>query len=256
MKRLIPLLALTLTACTTSKPPTLSSGPVTIQGFDALGNPTSTSYAGRTAAGNGQVNDTTEAEILLALAAKLEGREFTYASATRSAIEQPNVSTDAEIEIKHKAALNDLATAAVSGVAGDYSKAISEVASLGGQLFAARAARANAPKSDSGAITTRVLSSGQGHGLVAASLGKEFGETLRAGQRASYSAKESTKSTDATGPSDIAALADAMRAARLQVEAARTNIPQVIQVPVPMPTPIPAPVSTNVVETIELPVTE
>lgn len=267
MTRIIAILAaLALTACQNTRPPPIASGPVRIEGFDAAGNATMTSYAGRTSAGGGQVSDTTEAEILAKLADKLEGKEFTYASATRSAVEQPNVTMDKDIEDKHKAALQDLAQAAAAGAAGQYAKAASEVASLGGQLFAARAARAAAPKPDSGAITTRVLSSGDGHGLVAAALGKEFGETLRASQRATYSAKESTKTTDTTTAADINALADAIKEARLAAEAARLAAqpiqlppaaPGVIALPVPAVTNAAPPVvvspGTNVVETIVLP---
>jgi len=258
-------LALALTACQNTRPPPIASGPVLMHGFDAAGNATMTSYAGRTSAGAGQVSDTTEAEILAKLADKLEGKAFTYASATRSAITQPNVDTDKDIEDRHKAALQDLAQAAAAGAAGQYAKAASEVASLGGQLFAARAARASAPKPDSGAITTRVLSSGDGHGLVAASLGKEFGETLRAATRASYSAKESTKTEETTSAADINALADAIKEARLASEAARRAaqpipLPPVAPVEPPIvfppldPAPVPpAPPSTNTVETIVLP---
>ena len=245
-------LAISLTACQNTRPPPIASGPVRIEGFDANGNPTMTSYAGRTAAGGGQVSDTTEADILAKLADKLEGREFTYASATRSAISQPNVSTEKELEERHKAALQDLAQAAAAGAAGQYAKASSEVASLGGQLFAAKAARAAAPKPDSGAITTRVLSSGDGHGLVAAALGKEFGETLRAGQRASYSAKESTSTLDTTTAEDIDALVKAMRDARLARDPASTNVPPVVPTfPLPPvvpfdPAPVPPPARTNI----------
>ena len=48
MHRITALLfALTLTACQSTRPPPIASGPTLIQGFDANGNATLTSYAGR-----------------------------------------------------------------------------------------------------------------------------------------------------------------------------------------------------------------
>lgn len=249
MHRLLALItAAALTGCATgNKPASLPDGPTLIIGQDKNGRPILTKYDGRTSAGNGQVNDTSEAGIIAALAAKVEGAEWTYASATRSNVLQPDVKTDSEIEERHKAALKDLAEAAAAGAAGSYAKAASEVASLGGQLFAMRAARANAPKPDSGAITTRVLSVGKDHGQTAASLGREFGETLRAQGRASYAAESSVKRVDVTTTNDlqaVSALAETLAKLKtlerqpLPVPAKPPTVtPDAPDVPLPVPVP-------------------
>ena len=208
MIRLIPILAIiALSAGCKTRQPSIASGPVSITGFDANGHQTITSYAGRTAAGQGMVNDTTEAEIVKALALKLDGKDFTYASATRSAVTQPDTVLDSKIEEAHKAALSDAGAALAAGASGNYAKAIAEAASLGGQLIAARTARANAPKPDSGAIRTRILSSGEGHAQAAQVGILTFGQTLQAAKRATYAGTSESKSTDTTAPGDWEALA-------------------------------------------------
>jgi len=271
MNRLIPLLALaTLTACRTDRrPPALASGPVIMQGFDAAGNPTSTSYAGRTAAAAGQINDTSEAEIVKALADKIErGTPFAYAHIVKADVVQPNVDLESKTDTAHKAALQDAAKAMAAGAAGDYAKAAQAAASLGAELIQIRAAKANAPKPDSGANSTRLLAVGPDSGLTAVASVATYGKATEAKQRASYGATTDTKTTDTTTPADIDAFTAQMREARLAWEA-RNKVPAVAPVaPVPpitqIPVPFPGPVSTNLppfvvggtneTETIQLPV--
>jgi hypothetical protein len=254
MHRLIPLLSIALlTSCATSKPPVLQSGPTMIQGFDAAGNPTSTSYVGRTAAGQGQVNDTASAEMIRALAAKIDGSNFTFAEATRSAVAQPDVAIDSEIETKHKAALADAGQALAAGASGNYAKAIAEAASLGGQLIAARTARANAPKPDSGAISTRILSSGEGHALAATVGIQTFGATIQASKRATYQSDSKASTVDDSTAADFEALAKTFAALKaLQSPAVPPAAP--VEAPIvfpPLPPVIPS--TTNTTETITLP---
>ena len=120
-------LALFAGGCRNNRP-ALNVGPVNTYTQNADGSAVVTSYAGRTSAGGGQVTDTTEAEVLKALAEKVDGQNFTYASATRSSVDQPNVAIEQEIENKHKAALKDAADALSAGAQGNYAKAATEAA--------------------------------------------------------------------------------------------------------------------------------
>lgn len=244
------LVAALASSCQTRKSPGIASGPVSITGFDANGHQTITSYAGRTSAGQGIVNDTASNAVLVALAEKIKGSDFTFAEAVRSAVQQPDIDTDSKIEERHKAALADAGAALAAGATGNYSKAIAEAASLGGQLIAARTARANAPKPDSGAISTRILSSGEGHAQAAQVGILTFGQTLQAAKRATYAGTSETKTTDTTAPADWDALA------KILAELKKPILPPVaapVEPPIVFPPLDPAPVSTNTVETIRLP---
>ena len=255
MNRTIALLAaIAMTACRTDRPTPLASGPTLIQGFDAAGNPTMTSYAGRTSAAAGAVNDTSEAEIVKALADKIEpGSPFAYAHIVKSDVVQPNVDLEAKTETAHKAALQDAAKALAAGAAGDYSKAAREAADLGAQLIQIRAAKANAPKPDSGANSTRLLAVGPDSGLTTVAAVATYGKTTEAKTRASYGSATDTKTTDTTTAADIDAIAKAMRDARLAAESGRLTNPPVAPIspigPLPPLVPFePAPVtpaSTN-----------
>lgn len=263
MHRIVLLaLALTLTACQGPKPPAIASGPVLMQGFDAAGNPTSTSYAGRTAAAAGQINDTSEAEIVKALADKIEpGTSFAYAHIVKSDVTQPNVDLEAKTDTAHKAALQDAAQALAAGAAGNYAKAATAAAALGSELIQIRAAKANAPKPDSGANSTRLLAVGPDSGLTAVASVATYGKATEAKTRASYGASTDTKTTDTTTPADLDAVTKAMAEARLAWEARnKTPAPPAAPVapPIVLPPIDPAPVvtspaSTNVTETIVLP---
>lgn len=265
MKRLTALLAaLAIAGCQTKRPPPIAAGPTLIQGFDAAGNPTSTSYAGRTSAGAGQLSDTSEAEIVKALADKIEpGTPFAYAHIVKSDVTQPNVDLEAKTETAHKAALQDAAQALAAGAAGNYAKAATAASDLGAQLIAIRTAKANAPKPDSGANSTRLLAVGPDSGLTAVASVATYGKATEAKQRASYGASTDTKTTDTTTPADLDALTKAMMEARLAYEArnktpaAAPAAPGVVALPVPAVTNAPPPVvvspGTNVVETITLP---
>jgi len=258
-------LALALTACQNTRPPPIASGPVLMHGFDAAGNPTSTSYAGRTAAAAGQINDTSEAEIVKALAAKIEpGTPFAYAHIVKSDVVQPNVDLEAKTDTAHKAALQDAAKAMAAGAAGDYAKAAQAAAALGSELINIRAAKANAPKPDSGANSTRLLAVGPDSGLTAVASVATYGKAAEAKQRASYGSTSDTKTTDTTTPADIDAFTAQMREARLAWEA-RNKVPVAPVLPITqIPVPFPGPVSTNLppfvvggtneTETIQLPV--
>lgn len=263
MNRLIAILALaTLTACQTDRrPPALAAGPTLIQGFDANGNPTSSSYAGRTSAAAGAVNDTSEAEIVKALADKIDpGTPFAYAHIVKSDVVQPNVELEAKTDVAHKAALQDAAKALAAGAAGDYAKAAREAADLGAQLIQLRAAKANAPKPDSGANSTRLLAVGPDSGLTTVAAVASYKDAAVAKQRASYGSETSTKTTDTSPESSIDAILKTI------AEAKRPILPPVAQPPITIPVPFPSPVSTNappvvsagtnVVETIQLPVVE
>lgn len=264
MKRLALLAALALTACQTRPPaPAIASGPVIMQGFDAAGNPTLASYAGRTSAAAGQVNDTSEAEIVKALADKIEpGSPFAYAHIVKSDVVQPNIDLEAKTDTAHKAALQDAAKAMAAGAAGDYAKAAQAAASLGAELIQIRAAKANAPKPDSGANSTRLLAVGPDSGLTTVAAVATYGKAAESKTRASYGSATDTKITDTTSPADIEAVTKAMLEARLAYEARNkapvaTNSPTVVTIPVPAPPVVPpvvAPASTNGVPVVELPV--
>lgn len=269
MNRLIPILALaTLTACQTERRPALGPQailPTFIQGFDPDGRATVTTYAGRTSAGAGQLSDTSEAEIVKALADKIErGTPFAYAHIVKADVVQPNVDLESKTDTAHKAALQDAAKAMAAGAAGDYAKAAQAAASLGAELIQIRAAKANAPKPDSGANSTRLLAVGPDSGLTAVASVATYGKATEAKQRASYGATTDTKTTDTTTPADIDAFTAQMREARLAWEA-RNKVPVAPVLPITqIPVPFPGPVSTNLppfvvggtneTETIQLPV--
>ncbi len=265
MKRTIALLALaTLTACQTDRRPPLgpqSVLPTFIQGFDPDGRATLTTYAGRTSAGAGQLSDTSEAEIVKALADKIDpGTPFAYAHIVKSDVVQPNVELEAKTDTAHKAALQDAAKALAAGAAGDYAKAAREAADLGAQLIQLRAAKTNAPKPDSGANSTRLLAVGPDSGLTTVAAVASYKDAAVAKQRASYGSTSDTKTTDTSADTSIDAILKTI------AEAKRPILPPVAQPPIEIPVPFPSPVSTNappaivtgtnVVETIQLPVVE
>lgn len=272
MKRTIALLALaTLTACQTDRRPPLgpqSVLPTFIQGFDPDGRATMTTYAGRTSAGAGQLSDTSEAEIIKALAEKIQpGTPFAYSHIVKSDVVQPNVETVEKLEADHKDALAAVAKAAAGGVAGDLSKAEDFAKIAGKRLLDRINAGKGGPKPDSGANSARLLAVGPDSGLTAVATATNYKDASVAKTRASYGSETSTKTTDTTKPEDYEAATKAMLEARLAFEARnKVHGSPVAQPPITIPVPFPSPVSTNqtpavttgtnVVETIQLPVIE
>jgi len=245
MHRITALLSIALLAgCATDrKPPSLASGPVTIQGFDANNRPTVTSYAGRTSAGGGQLSDTTEAGIIAELAKHIgPDIELGYAHILKTDVVQPNVETVEKLENDHKDALALVAKAAAAGATKDLDAA-QEVAKIAGKKLAERiSGPKQGPQPDSGANSARVYIMGKNAGQHTVDAVSQYRAGYEAKQaRADYGSTISTKTKEGTTAADIDAVTSAMREARL---AAQPIAPPVVAPPIVFP-PIDPPATTN-----------
>lgn len=222
-KLLITLTALlALTGCRSPQTPSSAMRP-TIETIIRQNEIISSDRSGQTAGGAGQVADTGSTKAVEVLAKEIGDREFTFATATLSLKDEPNVSEINKTETEHKSALENLATA-VPGT-DPYTFALKTVERLGSKLVDLKKAQASRPKADEGSIHLTTLSTGEDHTLAPMAMASAFEGVLKSrhANQGTFTRNEDTSTTDITKPEEVKALTD-LAAKRLELEMRKVEL--------------------------------